>query len=269
MQIKSLMLPIFMLLSYAAISQTAGFSITGSDNNYCLNDTIVFTNTSTSYINQKWKFGDGYESYFENPKHKYSETGNYTITLTVFSSSGNQNSISKNITINKLPTLALDPQNDTTIYTGTSIKITASGNFDNIFWSTGETDKEIYLSSSGIYSVMVTENKHNCTNYDTITVKVQNTENTNIKIETINNVLTPNQDGVNDFLFIKDLDNIQQKCEISIYGKSGNLLFYDNDYKNNWAGKTNNGEKLPSGTYYYVIKIKNKIGGTGFVDIIF
>jgi len=44
------------------------------------------TNTPTSW---KWSFGDGTYSTAQNPIHKYSNAGNYTVTLTVNNSAGN------------------------------------------------------------------------------------------------------------------------------------------------------------------------------------
>jgi len=45
---------------------------------------VAFTDTSTgSPISWKWDFGDGSKSYLQNPIHKYSKVGSYTVNLTV------------------------------------------------------------------------------------------------------------------------------------------------------------------------------------------
>ncbi|WP_141241786.1 PKD domain-containing protein, partial [Methanosarcina spelaei] len=36
----------------------------------------------------KWSFGDGTSSTIQNPKHKYSAAGKYTVTLTVTNAKG-------------------------------------------------------------------------------------------------------------------------------------------------------------------------------------
>ena len=46
-------------------------------------DTIHFTNRSENFISSSWSFGDGNSSSITNPKHIYSNYGDYTITLTV------------------------------------------------------------------------------------------------------------------------------------------------------------------------------------------
>jgi len=50
---------------------------------------VTFTDTSTG-IPAKWiwDFGDGSKSYLQNPTHKYSKAGIYTVNLTVKNAKG-------------------------------------------------------------------------------------------------------------------------------------------------------------------------------------
>ncbi len=51
--------------------------------------TVAFTDTSTEKPTKwKWTFGDGTNSTKQNPTHKYSKAGNYTISLTVTNAAG-------------------------------------------------------------------------------------------------------------------------------------------------------------------------------------
>jgi len=51
--------------------------------------TVAFTDTSTgSPTKWKWSFGDGASSTIQNPKHKYSKAGSYTVTLTATNAAG-------------------------------------------------------------------------------------------------------------------------------------------------------------------------------------
>lgn len=67
-----------------------------------------------------------------------------------------------------------------------------------------------------------------------------------------NNVFTPNDDGVND---VFDFSILQNKKEVSveIYNRSGSLVFKNSSGIYLWSGKEN-GRKLPSETYWYVIR---------------
>ena len=73
------------------------------------------------------------------------------------------------------------------------------------------------------------------------------------------NEFTPNNDGFNDFFTIGGILNYSST--VKIYNRNGNTVFEANNYQNNWDGIANvsgvlkSGERLPSGTYYYVINI--------------
>ncbi|HWB62954.1 MAG TPA: gliding motility-associated C-terminal domain-containing protein, partial [Chitinophagales bacterium] len=70
----------------------------------------------------------------------------------------------------------------------------------------------------------------------------------------IPNAITPNGDGYNDVWFIRDLADYPQN-EVRIINRWGDEVFYQAPYQNNWGG-TWNGQDLPGGTYYYILKIR-------------
>jgi gliding motility-associated-like protein len=81
------------------------------------------------------------------------------------------------------------------------------------------------------------------------------------------NIITPNGDGLNDYLVIDDMDPNNNHSELVIYNQWGDLVFKANPYKNDWGGQFKN-QPLPDGTYYYVFT--REVGGTalaGFVTI--
>ena len=58
---------------------------------------IAFKDTSTGMPTAwKWNFGDGTSSTLQNPTHKYSKTGKYTVTLTVTNSAGSNTATKSN-----------------------------------------------------------------------------------------------------------------------------------------------------------------------------
>ena len=64
------------------------------------------------------------------------------------------------------------------------------------------------------------------------------------------NTITPNNDGINDFWTIKNIENYPF-CRVEIYNKWGQLVYQSIGYNNRqkWDG-TSNGNTLPSGTYF-------------------
>ena len=77
-------------------------------------------------------------------------------------------------------------------------------------------------------------------------------------------VITPNNDGLNDALVIpcSDFKNVGLK----IFNRWGDLVFESNNYANNWIG-THDGDPLPPGPYYYIFEEDGAEPITGCVAI--
>ncbi len=71
---------------------------------------------------------------------------------------------------------------------------------------------------------------------------------------TIVNSFTPNNDGVNDYWYIKNIDDYP-KASINVFTRYGQQVFQSIGYGKPWDGNSN-GSKLPAGTYYYIIDLK-------------
>jgi large repetitive protein len=84
------------------------------------------------------------------------------------------------------------------------------------------------------------------------------------------NVITPNNDGLNDALEIEgnDPNAPNNKSEIVIYNQWGNTVYHATSYKNDWRG-TFNENPLPVGTYYFIFrKTPDAVPLKDFVTII-
>ena len=81
------------------------------------------------------------------------------------------------------------------------------------------------------------------------------------------NTFTPNGDRINDTWNIEHLD-FYTNCTVQIYTRSGQLVYSSIGYGIPWDG-TYKGHQLPTGTYYYIINLKDsgeKL--SGYVTII-
>ena len=82
--------------------------------------------------------------------------------------------------------------------------------------------------------------------------------------------ISPNNDGVNDVLIIRGLENYPGN-ELSILNRWGALVYKKKIYDNTWDGTSNQGisygdNKLPEGTYFYIIDLgKGKKPIKGFI----
>jgi len=71
----------------------------------------------------------------------------------------------------------------------------------------------------------------------------------------IHNVVTPNNDGLNDVMMIDGIENFPN-TSLEIFDKWGDVVFNSKDYHNNWNGRNKNDSgPLPAGTYYYLLKL--------------
>jgi len=121
---------------------------------------------------------------------------------------------------------------------------------------------------AGTYSVTVTDKNMCQTNQSYVIVKVDCSVALNI-----HNVVTPNNDGLNDALVIEGIEKFPH-CSLEIFDKWGDMVYDKKDYDNSWDGRNkNNSGPLPAGTYYYLLKLNTsdapngKSEYTGFVMI--
>ncbi|HNQ20557.1 MAG TPA: gliding motility-associated C-terminal domain-containing protein, partial [Bacteroidales bacterium] len=65
----------------------------------------------------------------------------------------------------------------------------------------------------------------------------------------IPNVITPNNDGINDFFQITNLE-YYPNSQIKIYNRWGKKIYENEDYKGDWDGDNHS-----EGTYYYIFRL--------------
>ena len=74
---------------------------------------------------------------------------------------------------------------------------------------------------------------------------------------------SPNNDGYNDTFKLKGYD----VKTIKVYNRYGNLVYSSTNYNDNWEGQSNDGNKLPVGTYFYHIIYDENQEKVGWVYI--
>jgi len=125
-------------------------------------------------------------------------------------------------------------------------------------WNTGEEFIDEDNSSieglyPGTYSVTVTDTM-GCTTSDSITIS------TNPKIcITVYKVFSPNEDGIHDYWEIENI-HLYPEALIEVYDRMGNMVYRRRNYINSesvaFNGYDDNGRRLSSGTYYYVLNLE-------------
>ncbi|MBQ4916313.1 gliding motility-associated C-terminal domain-containing protein, partial [Maribacter sp. MMG018] len=135
-------------------------------------------------------------------------------------------------------------------------------------------DTVTYTPNDGFYGTdsfeyTICDSFGNC---DTATVTITVEESISKKIE-VNQMVTPNGDGKNDFLFIRGTENIRYS-KLRIFNRWGVAVYEGENYNNQnnvFDGRsrgrsTFNVEKyLPAGIYYYIFDYTT-LDGEHFVD---
>jgi gliding motility-associated-like protein len=86
------------------------------------------------------------------------------------------------------------------------------------------------------------------------------------------NGISPDGDGLNDFMEIKYVDVVEgaAKNKVSIYNRWGDLVFEVDDYDNTsrvFTGVSSQGKELPAGTYFYKIDFSSGSPLSGFITL--
>lgn len=155
------------------------------------------------------------------------------------------------ITVWDLPVLGIS--NDTTISIGYDVPLEATGAAEYSWEPTQYLDdpfSDMPTSVSPLQDITYTVtgiDANGCVDTAQVTITVIS----DYVLETVN-LFTPNGDGTNDYFRIKNLD-LYNDCELTVYNRWGNEVYHARGYQNDWDG-TYQGQPLPEGSYYYMIK---------------
>ncbi len=91
-------------------------------------------------------------------------------------------------------------------------------------------------------------------------------------VVTVNNLIiptliTPNQDGHNDFFVLRGLEETLGRTELAIFDRRGLKVYENSDYDNSWEGLDYNSNPLPEDTYFYVVRAANGISRSGYIVV--
>ena len=230
----------------------------------CLNLPVHFTDQSVvveDNVSQHiWDFGDGTpNSNLQNPTHNYAFAGKFLVKLIVNTVNGCIDSVQHTLNIQNLPLVDVSFSGDTVFPIGDSVIATVVGEYDSIFWSTGEQTTSIVIKLSGYYFVQAF--RFGCYGEKFFNIKV--IEDMSVRVMTL---FTPNGDGFNDRWEIINIEEITP-CQVDVFNRWGEKVFSSSLYNNDWDG-TYKGKALANDTYYYIMRCKDGILQKGTVNIL-
>ncbi|MDB9913821.1 gliding motility-associated C-terminal domain-containing protein [Flavobacteriaceae bacterium] len=228
----------------------------GEDIETCFENNIVLdatpSNMDPNDVTYLWNTGATSPSIIVN------EIGNYSVIA-----SFGDCEVEDSITISGRTDLNIDVNDDFKSCIGEEWTITANTNEEGVTFQwylngeliTGETSSTLVLvvseNSSDIENYSVVINKGDCTGTDDVNIELYNVSNCVIT-QGISPDATP---GFNDYLDLEFLsDRTGGITNLQIFNRYGTIVFNKNNYINEWKGQDKNGNKLPTGTYYYAIE---------------
>lgn len=210
-----------------------------------------------------WDFGDGNFSTESNPTHSYDSPGTFTVSHSIFTRSGCQDSLFQKFD-DVIVALPVPKAGFTTEPEVTDIY---NPNFQILSFSEGHISSELFLpngsvlrnvdeayltlSDTGSFEVkQVVINENGCTDTLIKTIKVEPLLNFFIP-----DAFTPNGDGINE-VFLMSITAITS-YNIQIYSRWGELIFQSNDLNIGWDGiNANTGKPAPEGGYTYKVQVR-------------
>lgn len=158
-------------------------------------------------------------------------------------------------------------------FTNTSTGINPS---NNVSWTFGDGngsgvyDPSNVFSTPGTYTVQLIISNGLCSDTSDVIVVVS------VRDIRVPEIFTPNGDGKNDVFDIQNIDFFPDN-ELLVFNRWGNLVYSMKSYDNSWdgspnvAGKTGS-SKLPTGTYFYLLMLKNNSEERvfrGFIQLVY
>ncbi len=231
---------------------------------------VSFDNNTSNYTYAyRWNFDDeesedNNTSTLRNPIHTFEEPGYYEVSVNVTTDQGCSDSTTVNVRIKENPTADFIANPWTAAaYTNSVHFINQSFNSTSWKWlfgdegiSTEENPDHVFEDYGDIPVTLIAYNDIGCT--DSITQEVHIIEEHRFYVPTAINVYSPENN-----LFAPVGKGIQYDTyEMTVFNRWGEPVFTTKDFNEGWNGRTNNnkGDYVSTGTYTWVIKLRDKFG---------
>ena len=149
------------------------------------------------------------------------------------------------------PSFSLGP--DTSMCVGETLSVPLDTMYSQTVWSTGDTGTSITLKQSG--EIWAAQTFDGCIRFDTISIKLRRLFSDSFSF--INNVMTPNGDGLNDELkyYIED-ESLILSFNLIVYDRWGLKVFETDEIGAYWDGIRPSGKPADDGTFFYLMEVE-------------
>jgi len=220
-------------------------TLNSTTSSLCEGDSAVLSLENT-YESYAWDTGEA------TPTITVNEGGTYSVS--VVDENGCEGSSQISIQTLPIPDVSLDASS-TTISAGDTVTLSASGLLEYVWFADSTTlsftgDQIEYRPSATTTIRVEGQDENGCFGSAEIVIRVEET-NIGDRISPMK-FFSPNGDAIAQFWRIENIEDLTQ-CGVEIYDQQGNKIYESKPYNNDWEG-TVNGNPVPDGVYYYVIK---------------
>jgi gliding motility-associated-like protein len=247
-----------------------------NDSTFCLSET--FQLTVNSIFNIQWNGPNGLESNQDNLTISNAQSDNEGwYSISGFDTNGCPIKDSIYLTLIQSQEVTNLP-NDIHLCPGEELFV-SSDNLANTLWFGPNqfTSNTTFLSISSVntvqggWYVLQAIDSMGCPYTDSVLVAIESNRN----CLSIPNLVTPDGNDLNDQWEINGIEAFPSNS-LEIFNRWGNLIYSSSPYMNEWQGQVNRGfpktekeEKIPTGTYFYLLKLDDNESEiiTGFIDV--
>jgi gliding motility-associated-like protein len=243
-------------ICFVDVKSIPNINVVASTTNICNGGTVMVN--ATGAANFVWQ-----------PGNLVGATQSISITtsqvFTVTGSNGGSCFGTKTLAINASnPDLEEITASSTLICKGDTVTLSllAASNFT---WSNGGNTPRVFVHPpvTSTFSLTAADN-NGCLFYRTISIAVDPD-----CFPKVYNVVSPNGDGINDFLFIENVGKFKKR-HVIIFNRWGQIVFETNEYDNvnvHWPAK-DSAPKYVSSTYFYFVELDDLKPMKGWIELI-
>ena len=231
--------------------------------------------TNNPSMNYLYNFGDGNIIYNTNNEldYSYDGPGVYNVQVVVNSSAGCQDSNTIEVIVQDIPEALIEIEPECVMKANFN-SILALGNFqiNSQIWNiegfdpvTASNFTQEFESSGNYNGTLNITGLNNCSFDFPYSFFIE--QAVGIADLNIPNVITSNDDGINDLFIIDPLFEVCESYELEIYNRWGALVFQKTTDGTTFSGQNLNGDDLLPGIYFYKLKSENA-EKHGFITLI-
>ena len=198
----------------------------------------------------------------QNPTNLFTGEGNFIITQIVQTTNGCADTITQVITIPPSPNAGFFYSSANGQNVGAEFTFIDTSDYAaSWFWelgnnetSTDQNPTTVYFANGDYEVTLYATGPLGCIDSTSKTITINTVTN---EINTlIPNAISPNGDGKNDVWKLPFINFVNPEADIVIVNRWGQTVFQSVGYSTPWDG-TYNGELVPEGNYYYIIKLSD------------